>query len=298
MKTAITEIKIEGDLLLNPDDYDYMDSLPIEGWIWEFIRRNLKYREIYSDFRERKVEKAGIHLKLKEVREEIAIRPVIAPCKKLNPQSFLRVKIPNFDNCAGLPNYDLNAHDFVRSARCLPPIIGLTPIILYKPDKYERRGIKIKGRRVPLSTRHYVSKEYCDEIINNILPPVDVRNTLYVGISEYANKEHVRRELESIVHNWVEQREVRLRDEAWRVSLFIYDLFEKLETKYTKRYMKFTAALVEAYPKFVITRYRDGRKRRFVVNSRNYFDESKCRRFYHNAKSLIEDDYKRFLYLK
>jgi len=30
----------------NPADYDYMDSLPMEGWIWEFIRRSPKYKDL------------------------------------------------------------------------------------------------------------------------------------------------------------------------------------------------------------------------------------------------------------
>jgi hypothetical protein len=32
-------------LKFNPTDYDYMDSLPMEGWIWEFIKRSTKYKD-------------------------------------------------------------------------------------------------------------------------------------------------------------------------------------------------------------------------------------------------------------
>ena len=35
----------------NPSDYDYMNNLPLEGWIWEFIRRNPEYRRLYSEIK-------------------------------------------------------------------------------------------------------------------------------------------------------------------------------------------------------------------------------------------------------
>ena len=40
--------KIENNF--NPVDYDYMDSMPLEGWIWEFIRRSEKYRGCISEY--------------------------------------------------------------------------------------------------------------------------------------------------------------------------------------------------------------------------------------------------------
>jgi hypothetical protein len=40
------------DLRFNPTDYDYMDSLPMEGWIWEFIRRSPKYRDLHEKWME------------------------------------------------------------------------------------------------------------------------------------------------------------------------------------------------------------------------------------------------------
>ena len=32
-----------------PAKYDYMDSLPMEGWAWEFVRRNKKYIDTFSE---------------------------------------------------------------------------------------------------------------------------------------------------------------------------------------------------------------------------------------------------------
>jgi hypothetical protein len=32
--------------------YDYLDRLPLAGWLWEFLRRNKQYRDLYEDFLE------------------------------------------------------------------------------------------------------------------------------------------------------------------------------------------------------------------------------------------------------
>ncbi|MEP2759023.1 MAG: DUF6499 domain-containing protein [Hyphomicrobiales bacterium] len=37
----------------SPSDYDYADSLSKEGWAWEFLRRNAKYEEEYTEVRKR-----------------------------------------------------------------------------------------------------------------------------------------------------------------------------------------------------------------------------------------------------
>lgn len=34
-----------------PDTYDYLDSMPLEGWIWEFVRRSEHYRERYANLK-------------------------------------------------------------------------------------------------------------------------------------------------------------------------------------------------------------------------------------------------------
>lgn len=38
----------EKEIEFNPADYDYMDSIPLEGWVWEIIRRSSKYKNIYD----------------------------------------------------------------------------------------------------------------------------------------------------------------------------------------------------------------------------------------------------------
>lgn len=40
------------EVKFNPADYEYMDKLPLEGWIWEFMRRSQAYKNLYSKIRD------------------------------------------------------------------------------------------------------------------------------------------------------------------------------------------------------------------------------------------------------
>lgn len=38
----------EKEIKFNPADYDYMDKIPLAGWIWEFVRRNKGYMKFFK----------------------------------------------------------------------------------------------------------------------------------------------------------------------------------------------------------------------------------------------------------
>ena len=40
--------KSKEEIQFNPADYDYMDNLPLAGWMWEIIRRSKDYRVFYE----------------------------------------------------------------------------------------------------------------------------------------------------------------------------------------------------------------------------------------------------------
>jgi hypothetical protein len=42
--------KKKKEIKFNPAGYKYMDDMPLEGWIWEFLRRSTLYRNSYIDF--------------------------------------------------------------------------------------------------------------------------------------------------------------------------------------------------------------------------------------------------------
>src|SRR5208283_2122985 len=41
-------MKKKKEIGFNPTDYEYMDNMPLEGWIWEVIRRSQEYRTFYE----------------------------------------------------------------------------------------------------------------------------------------------------------------------------------------------------------------------------------------------------------
>ncbi len=41
--------KKKKEIEFNPADYDYMDNMPMAGWMWEFMRRSPDYRDIYEE---------------------------------------------------------------------------------------------------------------------------------------------------------------------------------------------------------------------------------------------------------
>jgi hypothetical protein len=43
--------KKKEEIQFNPADYDYMDDMPLERWMWEFIRRSQDYRDFYEKWR-------------------------------------------------------------------------------------------------------------------------------------------------------------------------------------------------------------------------------------------------------
>jgi hypothetical protein len=38
------------EIQFNPADYNYLDDMPLEGWIWEIIRRSEKYMNSFNNF--------------------------------------------------------------------------------------------------------------------------------------------------------------------------------------------------------------------------------------------------------
>jgi hypothetical protein len=48
------KVKKEKNIEFNPADYDYMDSMPLEGWIWEFMRRSDEHKKYWSAYKEMK----------------------------------------------------------------------------------------------------------------------------------------------------------------------------------------------------------------------------------------------------
>lgn len=308
----------------NPADYDYMDELPLEGWIWEFIRRNPEYRKLYADCEKIKPGEFKKALdKINEIIKKCAVRAIFRLSDQpINSEHFLLIDITLIPHFFCIPKPHIKYNQF-REFK--PIIIGITPVISHAVDI----SMVDKDGNLP--------KRVCKDIVNNILPPVDARNTLYVGIARTANKDNVREALESIVKYLIKPRDIKIKDEMWKDYLFIYDLKEKLDRIYKKiTYKDFTKILTENCPSYKLIRDSDELKKQlkkldeknyknpekvfmrrypstkriggktvenrkkliFQVDSQEYFYEKHCERFYKKAQSLIKGEYKKYLYLK
>ncbi len=295
-----SKITIKEELKVNPDDYDYMDTLPLEGWIWEFIRRNSEYKKMYIEFvRIAKREDYGAFFpRLRELRKNFTIRALILPIDgDLDSEHFFKVKMPRYELCASIPKPNIKYNQFKE----LKPITeGVTPVIPHKIEVFEKKKYEMaKGITVEIKDGYCVPKEYCDKAINEILPPVDVRDTLYVGVAMTANKDDIREALEGIIKHLIKPRLMPIRDEKWKPYLFVYDLKEMLTERYPKiSYKNFTEILCDICPEFKIIKVARGRKKIIIVDSPDYFNEKNCENFYKAARRLIEGGYKKYLYLK
>ena len=75
--------------MLNPADYDYMDNTSVEGFMWEFIRRNQHYRNIFRGGCISENLTEFFHV-LKALRTFFPIKPVHGPCNKINKTHFFK----------------------------------------------------------------------------------------------------------------------------------------------------------------------------------------------------------------
>jgi len=44
-------MKREKEIKFNPADYEYMDKMSLEGWIWEFMRRSEEHQKYWSEYK-------------------------------------------------------------------------------------------------------------------------------------------------------------------------------------------------------------------------------------------------------
>ncbi len=106
----------------NPADYGYLNNnLPLEGWIWEFIRRNPEYRRLYSEIKKDPNGCKHPDILLREYGME-ANRDLYIPLPKekfltIKEDSPVKIKTKHSrsrDITLGVPNPDITYEDFKR----------------------------------------------------------------------------------------------------------------------------------------------------------------------------------------
>jgi len=253
-----------------PAIYDYTDTLPLEGWIWEFIRRNSDYNRFYEECKTTEINYNNYLKKIGRITEVCALRPNYSS-HKLDKKLFLIkffIAIPN-----PKASYD-KFGDFK------PDIDGFTPVIAFKPQEDDL-------------THDSFSERHSSYIVNAVLPPVANIDTLYVGIDTKADINFVEEKLKLILEKYLRRREGRgrVRDDKWKYYLIAYDL--KKEKNLT--YDQIGLVLMYAYPEIIRKKLVDGKRVPQRESSTSYFSKSNCEDFYKKALLLIEGEYKNYL---
>lgn len=270
--------KKEKDIGFNPTDYDYMDSMPLEGWIWEFIRRNELYRKHYS---------------LQKQDHNYFFDPVklfsLVPYRYYRPkqQNGKQRELPSSRNYLIIERALINSLADAVLYECFPsPNRKYTDFHQHKPLIKGLLAVSICDFRryckEPLAERtedNPAFLQYCYRFVTNYLAIGTPENTLYFGISKEARREDVKKQINDLLKEYLPERKnkprVRKKNE-WKHYLMVYDLSEaNLEIP------QLIECLRNAFP------YNE-----------NLYDEINIRNYINKATALISGNYNKYLFVK
>jgi hypothetical protein len=253
-----------------PEDYDYMDTMPLEGWMWEFIRRNNDYRRLYQECRRTDTTYRAYLDKIGQITRTVALKPNFSSRKLDRRLFFVRhfIGIPN-------PNASFDKFGDVK-----PDIDGFTPVLAFKPREDDL-------------TNDSFSERHSSYILGTVLPPSANIDTLFIGIDTNADINFVQDKLKQILGRYLRRREGRgrVRDDKWKHYLIAYDLRKEKNLTYDS----IGVVLMQAYPEVIRKRLVDGRRVPQRESSESSFTKSNCEYYYTEALKLIDNGYKKHL---
>lgn len=265
--------------------YDYLDNLDAPGWIWEFVRRNTEYRNIYADLEEllpnAELSTDEPYLTPQDIPLKLISNPKIVS-KKLElmermfgvkpntrvgrtSEGYLVKEVKGTGAFIGIPNPDMRHCDLSPE----PVIRGAKPVA----------SARFKDKAIN-ELRHGNIEEfyrYCFKTINKISPSLDIENTMYIGISLNAKKDDVKEYLDKLVDKYVVPLKVKIRPEKWKFYLITYDL-RTGPKKIT--YTEIGDLLSTAYP-----------------DVKSLFDDLNIQNYKKNAVALIASEFQKYMYL-
>lgn len=243
-------------------DYDYMDDMPLEGWIWEIIRRSETYNREYEKLEKTVKSKKGIAEALGIFQEEAEKMGIDIPYrfhfeknfKKANQDYFLNIELNELDATIAIPKPQckyINLDERIS-------IKGTSPVIVIPHE-----GL-IKDS----------SEGVLDEDLLNYLAVSTPEDTIYVGISRSAKVEDIEKHLLPLLRKYLKSAKPRIRDDKWKYYLICYDLRNQ-----GLSYKEIADILSNDYP-----------------DNENLFAERNIENYYSAALKLIQSDYKEYLY--
>lgn len=297
----------------NPADYAYMDNMPLEGWIWEFIRRSPTYKTTFE-----KGDRKLIPDKLeplyrfswtdnfKKYYKNILENGV---SYKVDYTMKTNEKTPPIQKCIlleGIPNPKYNYNDFPNSEK--PDIRTSSNPIICMSHKELQFILEIglaalrasydecpAFKKVPESITNDLFNEKVDKLIlNNLSPNMDEDNTLYVGITRTAKIKDIEKVLMPEIKKYLKRSSLKERDDKWKYYLAAFDFFQDIGEDYAL----ISDYLYSAFPFITVTKVKvvNGKEKKVKVKeeSLNFFSTKNAKNFYLNALDLINGGYKKY----
>jgi hypothetical protein len=268
--------------------YEHLNKLPLDGWLWEFIRRNREYKNIYSelkrdiaegDFKQAK----GAQFGWSEIKfsspsitdkfDRLEKRFGICPTLYFNPDdsdSYLSKQFKGKEYAVCIPNPAKQYNEINPELK----IRGSKPILSYKFKEHAVKELLERDKQ-----KFY---EHCYKAINRLSPNSDIPNTLYIGIALNAKKSDVEKELKKLMSSPdMKTKKERIRPKEWKYYLIVYDLYEFMEERnMVNHFIKIEQLLTRTYPK-----------------DKNKFKPEYLEDYYNKAYLLMEKDFKKYLYI-
>jgi len=283
----------------NPADYDYMDSMPLEGWIWEIIRRSEEYTKDYKELE--------IILTNSE-RDAFSISEFFAVAEKRSidlvafslefganglPREFIRVPDPDYFLVTGDLSIPKPQSKYIDVKDSLE-VGAIEPVTFYPYKKYIDREIHSLHKVLGEFDGTLISQEddvaAAEHLFVRHLAISTPEDTIYVGISRKARIKDIEKCLLKKIRGYLTPKKKRERDDRWKYYLIVYDLKEENPNL---NYEDVSNILIDAYPD---VKTKTGKKTQLVEGG-DFFDTKKCENFYKSALALINGDYKKYLYL-
>ena len=235
------------------DEYAYMDSMPLEGWFWEIIRRGSEYKKYYQDLwhGDWGPENEDEFRSLGEKIEKLGLGPLGDLFDQPKPET----RYCDLDDWQRPPVHcktvlTFSSHDFFIEMICSSDESGKVD----EEEVYYRLNRLFETYAIGSTT-----------------------DTLYLAVSKNAPIKQIEEEIGEILKTHVHSRKTKLRaSDKWKFYLIAYDLKQQ-----SFSFGQIAVILSEAYP----------------TPKNEPYDERTIQNYYKNALSLIDGEYKKYLFL-
>jgi len=188
----------------------------IDGWLWEFIRRNKNYQLAYntlSSIEDEKITPMKIASMLQMVETEFQILPKSfwEPCTR--PEKF-------YD--AWIPDYKLRYDQIPKYAK--PIILGKKDIIVFSGKTLKQKVLELDIKELwqDPQSHHWLILA----ALQHLLAPTIPRNTIFMGVSRNARRADVQIRVDKIISKYVgktRKRSPQILAKKWPKYLQVYD---------------------------------------------------------------------------